>query len=110
MNIVERTAGDVDRIIEECLSRGAPAALLDARSLPAGFFDLRSGVAGAMLQKLRNYRVRLAVVCPPDMPLSDRFAELAAEERRKRCFALFPSRSAAREWLTQNGLSSADGP
>jgi Domain of unknown function (DUF4180) len=30
--------------------------------LPAAFFSLRSGVAGAIVQKLVNYRIRLAVV------------------------------------------------
>ena len=113
MDIIEGTAGDVDRLVEKCLSSGAGGALVSAENLPAAFFDLSSGLAGAMLQKLRNYRVRLAVVCPPGMRLTDRFAEMAAEERKKRCFAIFDTRSGAREWLqspAQNGLSSADGP
>ncbi|HEY1574212.1 MAG TPA: DUF4180 domain-containing protein [Pseudonocardiaceae bacterium] len=35
---------------------------LPVSRLPASFFSLRSGVAGAILQKLANYRIRLAVV------------------------------------------------
>jgi hypothetical protein len=93
-------ADDAGRVIEACLSAGAEAALLHAANLPAAFFDLSSGQAAAILQKLRNYRLRLAVVCPPGtVRLSSRFGEVLAEERKDRYFGLFDSRSAAREWL-----------
>ena len=45
---------------------GARSLLLYAENLPEHFFDLSSGQAGAILQKLRNYHVRLAVVAPED--------------------------------------------
>src|ERR1041385_3524717 len=55
-------AGDVDRVIEACYSNRIRLVLLYAENLPDRFFDLSSGQAGAILQKLRNYRMRLAVV------------------------------------------------
>src|SRR6476659_647401 len=55
-------AADVGRLIEDCISSGSRAALLHADNLPRKFFDLSSGQAGQILQKLRTYRVRLAVV------------------------------------------------
>jgi hypothetical protein len=87
-------------IIEACVAAGADTAVLYAENLPGAFFDLSSGVAGAILQKLRNYRVRLAVVCVPGrVTLSKRFGEMLAEERQGREFALFESRAAALAWV-----------
>lgn len=59
-------AGGVDQLLEACFGADCGAALLHAENLPPTFFDLSSGAAGAMLQKLRRYGVRLAVVRGPD--------------------------------------------
>jgi hypothetical protein len=92
---------DIDRVLEACFSAATRAALLYAENLPAAFFDLSSGTAGAILQKLRTYRVRLAVVSRPGMiRASSRFGEAVAEERRGRDFGLFETRDAAWEWLS----------
>jgi GNAT superfamily N-acetyltransferase len=91
---------DASRIVEACLSNRTRSALLYAHNLTAAFFDLSSGEAGAILQKLRNYRVRLAVVCPQGtVRFSSRFGEMLAEERRGSFFGVFETRSAARQWL-----------
>ena len=93
-------ADDVARLIEDCCSSGARTALLYADNLPGKFFDLSSGQAGIILQKLRTYRVRLAVVAPKERVVpSPRFNEMAAEERRSGQFALFETRDAAAAWL-----------
>jgi hypothetical protein len=91
---------DANRVIEACFSYGVDAALLYADNLPDRFFDLSSGQAGAILQKLRNHYVRLAIVCPLGrVQFSSRFGEMAAEETRGRHFGLFETRQAAWEWL-----------
>jgi hypothetical protein len=91
---------DARRVVEACLSAGAGAALLYAANLTPAFFDLSSGEAGAILQKLRQYHIRLAVVCPPgSVRLSSRFGDLLAEESKDRHFRLFETRQAARDWL-----------
>src|SRR5688500_9102288 len=78
---------DVDRVIEACFSDRVDAALLYAENLTDAFFDLSSGQAGAILQKLRNYRLRLAVVAPQgSVEISSRFGEMLAEERKGRDF------------------------
>ena len=85
------------------------SALLHAENLTENFFDLSSGEAGAVLQKLRNYKIRIAVVYSPDsIRLSSRFSEMAAEEWRAGYFRLFESDRAAREWLS--GAGSQEGP
>jgi len=100
---------DIVRVLEACFSTGTRAALLYAENLPAAFFDLSSGQAGAILQKLRNYGVRLAVVSRPGrVRASSRFGEMVAEERRGRHFGLFETRDAAWEWLAEGEVEIPD--
>jgi len=61
---------------------------------------LSSGQAGTILQRLRTYRVRLAVVAPKERVVpSPLFVDMVAEERRSGQFALFETRDAAAAWL-----------
>lgn len=93
-------ANDVGRLIEDCVSAGARTALLYADNLPGKFFDLSSGQAGVILQKLRTYKVRLAVVAPTERVVpSTLFKEMLAEERKSGQFAMFETRDAAAAWL-----------
>ncbi|HEX2444529.1 MAG TPA: DUF4180 domain-containing protein [Vicinamibacterales bacterium] len=93
---------DVNRIVESCFDENVRGALLYAENLTDRFFDLSSGEAGAILQKLRNYGVRLAVVCPPgSIRFSSRFGEMLAEEQRGSHFGVFGTRDEAREWLSR---------
>src|SRR5258708_24835566 len=91
---------DTDGVIEACLSGRVRSVLLYAQNLTHAFFDLSSGEAGAILHKLRNYRIRLAVVCDPGrVQFSSRFGEMLAEEQRGPHFRVFETRAAARQWL-----------
>lgn len=95
-----RDAGDAGLVVEACFSSGVDRALLYAQNLTGAFFDLSSGDAGAILQKLRNYGIRVAVVCPAgSVRFSSRFGEMAEEEARAGHFRIFESRGAALEWL-----------
>ncbi|HWZ30346.1 MAG TPA: DUF4180 domain-containing protein [Bryobacteraceae bacterium] len=98
---VMRTVDDAALVVETCFSHRALSALLYAENLTEHFFDLSSGEAGAVLQKLRNYRIRVAVVYSPDrVRFSTKFGELVTEENRGNHFRLFESAEAAREWLS----------
>ena len=76
--------------------------MLYSENLPGRFFDLSSGEAGAILQKFRNYTIRLAVVCASSVQLSRRVGEMVEEERRGRNFGLFETRDSARQWLSRD--------
>jgi hypothetical protein len=94
---------DARRVIEACISADTDAALLYPRNLTDSFFDLSSGHAGEILQKLRDYRVRLAVVCAPGtVRFSTRFPEVLAEEGRGRYFSVFETRAEAVQWLARH--------
>jgi hypothetical protein len=49
-------------ILANCGYQGAEAVILQAEDLAADFFDLKTGMAGEVLQKFSNYRMRLAIV------------------------------------------------
>ena len=90
---------DTVMLIEMCWTHDVDRVLLYPQNLPQDFFDLSSREAGEVLQKLRNYHIRLAVVCSPNTRLSSRFGEMLEDERRGPYFQLFGERSAAEEWL-----------
>jgi hypothetical protein len=93
-------ADDVVLVIEACLAEQTDCALLYSQNLPLRFFDLSSGDAGTVLQKLRNYGLRLAVVRQAGGErFSTHFGEMVAEEARGRSFGVFENREAALAWL-----------
>jgi len=97
-----RSVKDAGLVLEACFSAGTDSAVLYPENLTEAFFDLSSGEAGEILQKFRNYRVRVVVVCAPgSVHFSTRFAEMASEETRGRHFGVVESRLAAQEWLSR---------
>jgi hypothetical protein len=57
-----RDERDLLDLIGEAGAHHAELVLVPAARLPDGFFALRSGLAGAVVQKFVNYRLRLVVV------------------------------------------------
>ena len=86
-------------VVAACFEQGEQAVLIDRDALPTAFFDLRTGVAGELTQRLTLYGVRLACVVP-DLPAqSERFQEFAREANRGRSFRFFASQADAVAWL-----------
>jgi hypothetical protein len=48
-------------LMAECSYRGATGILLKAGHLDKKFFDLKTGLAGDILQKFSNYQMKLAI-------------------------------------------------
>lgn len=96
------TAADVRPVLEQCFSNRVAVLLLYASNLPDQFFDLSSGEAGAILQILFQYRIRLAIVRPSGAAGVRRtFREVMGEEARRGRVGLFDSADAARAWIEQ---------
>jgi hypothetical protein len=89
-------------LVAACAEERCNRVLLDGASLPEAFFDLRSGFAGEFVQKMQNYRVRVAVVLPPDDRHSERFQEFVREARRGTNFRTFDDRTTAESWLSES--------
>jgi hypothetical protein len=56
------TEGDATDLIGDAFGQQADLVVVPVERLTDEFFTLRSGLAGAVVQKFVNYRIRLAVV------------------------------------------------
>lgn len=89
-----------------CWEHSVSALLLPLAALSPAFFDLRTKVAGDMIQKFINYGIRAAAVIPQDVPATDRFREMAAEANKGTHFRIYESRQDALAWLTDRSSQS----
>ena len=93
----EREALD---LVAACGEYGAPRLLIHAANLPPAFYDLRTGLAGAVLLKFATYRVKVAALLTPALVEQGRFHEMALEANRaNREFHIFYDYPAAHDWL-----------
>jgi hypothetical protein len=61
-NIDNTTLTTAQQFLQMMMDSGADAVIVHKENIDESFFDLRSGLAGEMLQKVVNYRLRLAIV------------------------------------------------
>ena len=53
---------DILDLMGDIWAQGCSGMIVDKQCLNESFFDLKTGLAGAILQKFSNYRLRLAIV------------------------------------------------
>jgi hypothetical protein len=93
--VLMRRPQDATLVLEACFSAPADGALLYPENLTPRFFDLSSGEAGELLDKLRRFHIRLAIVCVPGtVHFSSRFREILSDDMR-----IFETSEDARRWL-----------
>jgi PadR family transcriptional regulator AphA len=92
---------DAVTLIGLCGERSAERLLLYAGNLSESFFDLKSGLAGAILQKFVNYHVKVALVISSEL-VQGRLKEYILEANRGNQFRAFQEKSAAEIWLTSD--------
>lgn len=98
--VVIRSERDALDLLAACGVLRCSRLLLTQTQLAPAFFDLKTGLAGAVLQKFVNYALQVAVVLDPDADLSARFRELIHDHRRSRHLRFFTDRASAEVWLT----------
>lgn len=86
-------------LISLCGEHDTHGVLLEAEKLSEDFTQLRTGVAGEILQKLSNYRVRLAVVVSENQDYPSRFKEMIKELHKGDTFRLFTALEDAKNWI-----------
>ena len=86
-------AAAIRDLVAEALGAGASLLVVPAARLEPGFFDLRTGVAGDLLQVSVTYRMPLAVVgaLPEPAASSGAFAALVRESNAGRQHWFLPS-------------------
>ena len=95
--IAIRSFGDISDAIGVCI--GADGLILTADDLAWGFFDLRTGFAGELLQKFTNYKIRVAIVVPAPEAYGERPSELVYEHTTHSMIRFVRSIEAARAWF-----------
>ncbi|MDF2926173.1 MAG: hypothetical protein K0R57_5087 [Paenibacillaceae bacterium] len=96
-----QTEQDALDLIGTCMGNDVNLLLLHDEVLSDDFFQLRTGLAGNMVQKFINYRIKLAVVAGDTQRMKGKFKEFLAETNKGGSFRIFNSRDEAVEWLLQ---------
>lgn len=94
-----RNERDVLDLISACVENETNKVMLYEANLSPEFFDLKTNLAGAVLQKFANYHLRGAALISLDKIKSERFKELIFECNRGNLFRFFEDREAAEKWL-----------
>ena len=93
------TANDISAALAASVERGG--LILDEKELSPDFFDLKTGLAGQVLQKFVNYRTKLAVIVRDPAGYGASFSELVYEHRTHPNVRFFSAEQTARQWLAQ---------
>lgn len=93
---------DVLTLFESSFELDSARILLDQAHLAPEFFDLKTGLLGAIFLKLTNYQVRTAIVAELATIPSQRFHEMVSELRRGKQIRFFEDVGEAERWLTDS--------
>ncbi|KUG05153.1 transcriptional regulator, padr family [hydrocarbon metagenome] len=86
-------------LVALCGENDTNLLMLHAHALSEDFFKLKTGIAGMILQKLVNYRVKTAIVLPGDINITGKFKELMAESNKRKEYRVFNHTAEAENWL-----------
>lgn len=97
-SLIQREQDAID-IISLCAEHGTNAVVLDGNTLSDDFVKLRTGLAGAVLQKFVNYNIKAAVAIKGGQNFPVRFQEMASEHSSGNTFRIFTNLEDAVSWL-----------
>ena len=90
---------DAIELVSACISNDTGNLLLHERSVSPDFFNLRTGLAGAVLNKFQIYNIKIALIIEDMELLEGRFGELVMESNKGNEFRVYDSVQAAEEWI-----------
>ena len=96
-----QSEGDALDMVAACIENDISLLMLHAGSLSDDFYRLRTGLAGAVLQKFTDYHIRVAAVIPLELASQGRFGEMVVEANRGNSFRVFQTRELAEQWLVR---------
>jgi PadR family transcriptional regulator AphA len=97
-----RAERDALDLIAACHEHDTRRVMVFDAALPDEFFRLGTGLAGAILQKLANYRVRSAFVIANGRRAVGKSRDLLAELCRRTDIRAFTDAAEAENWLVQS--------
>lgn len=83
-SIVILTVEDSLSLMADLYYQGFDAIILHESTITPDFFDLKTGIAGEILQKFSNYRMRLAIVGDFKIYSSKSFNDFVFESNKNR--------------------------
>lgn len=86
-------------LIALCWEHDVKALMIHHAILSEDFFQLKTNLAGNMIQKFINYGIKAATIVPPETIQKGRFKEMAMEMNKGGHFRLYESKEEAEEWL-----------
>ncbi len=95
---IQRETDALD-LVAACIENGTSQLMLHAGCLSEDFYRLRTGLAGAVLQKFTDYHIKVAAVIPLELASHGHFGEMVSEANRGHSFHVFQTRDAAEHWL-----------
>lgn len=93
--VVVNNARDALDLIANANYLGAGSIIVEEKHLHRDFFELRTGLAGEILQKCSNYRMKLAIVGDFEKFKSDSLKAFIIECNRGNSVFFVPDRAAA---------------
>jgi PadR family transcriptional regulator AphA len=86
-------------LVAACMENDTNLLMIHAEALVDDFFELRTGLAGSILQKFINYHVKAVVVMTDSQKMKGRFKEFSTEANKGNSFRVFSSKAEAEKWL-----------
>lgn len=92
---------DVFDIIGICLSNDIRQIVLREEVLKSEFIDLKTGFAGIVLQKFRNYQISVSAIIEDKNSIQERFKDLMYELDKNNDFRIFDNVIDAENWIVK---------
>lgn len=99
--IIIGSADEVVDILGNASYVNCAKVIIHSDSFATGFFDLRTGLAGDILQKFSNYRMRLAIVGDFSHLKSRSWRDFISESNRGKTVCFMPTLEEAISTLTK---------
>lgn len=90
---------DILDLIALCWEHEAHLLIIHYEVFSEDFFNLKTKVAGNIIQKLINYNIRTAALIPEEIMSKGRFREMALEMNKGNHFRMYEGKDKAETWL-----------
>jgi hypothetical protein len=89
----------LDNLISVCWENENDKAMLTENCFDEGFYRLRTGIAGGILQKLLNYHIKTALIITDIKLVRGKFEDFILEANKGSNFRVFDNKEEAQQWL-----------
>lgn len=86
-------------LVTLCLENDTNLLMLHNDTLSEDFFQLKTGIAGKILQKFITYHIKTAAIIPKNLVNKGKFKEMVLESNKGNQFRVFETKEDAESWL-----------